>query len=139
MKERENELWLTKVEPLEGESISHFLGRFRRAKGNRFSAATGLGKVADLGAVLVRWEKFHFSPFPSQEELEKLSMAALWQANLLRKSPVIPFPVDYESNTDLTWSKAQRGHLQVKFNGLGKYQFEIRCDKRHLCWFQRFF
>ena len=67
------------------------------------------------------------------------SMAALWQSNLLRKSPVIPFPVDYGSSTDLTWSKAQRGHLQVKFNGLGKYQFEIRCDKRHLCWFQRFF
>lgn len=77
MKERENELWLTKVEPFEGESISHFLGRFRKAKGNRFSAPSGLGKVADLGAVLVRWEKFHFCPFPSQKELEKLSKVVM--------------------------------------------------------------
>ncbi|MGF1489670.1 MAG: type V CRISPR-associated protein Cas12k [Prochloraceae cyanobacterium] len=61
-------------------------------------------------------------------------------ANLLRKSPVIPFPVSYETNTDLTWSKDRREHLQVRFSGLGKqHQFEIRCDKRQLCWFQRFF
>ena len=70
-----------------------------------------------------------------QDELQ----AASWQANLLRKSDVIPFPVAYESNTDLTWLKDRQGHLLIQFNGLGKYQFEIRCDKRHLCWFQRFF
>ena len=64
-----NHYWLTKVEPLEGESISHFLGRFRRAKGNRFSAASGLGEVVGLGAVLARWEKFYFNPFPTQQEL----------------------------------------------------------------------
>jgi len=71
-----------------------------------------------------------------QDELE----AASWQADLLRKSPVIPFPISYETNTDLIWSKDGREHFQVRFNGLGKqHQFEIRCDKRQLCWFQRFF
>ena len=74
MQERiHNQFWLTKVEPLEGESISHFLGRFRRARGNRFSAASGLGQVVGLGAVLARWEKFYFNPFPTQEELEALA------------------------------------------------------------------
>jgi len=65
--------------------------------------------------------------------------AATWQSNLLKKSPVIPYPIAYETNTDLTWLKDERGHLQVKFNGLGKHKFEIRCDRRHLHWFQRFY
>ncbi len=85
MKEREDELWLTLVEPFEGESISHFLGRFRRAKGNRFSAASGLGKVAGLGAVLARWEKFYFNPFPSQEELQKLAKIVMVDVDRIRQ------------------------------------------------------
>jgi hypothetical protein len=89
MKEEENELWLTKVEPFEGESISHFLGRFRRAKGNRFSAPSGLGEVAGLGAVLARWEKFYFSPFPTQQELEKLAKVVMLDADRLRE--MFPF------------------------------------------------
>jgi hypothetical protein len=76
MKKSQNnheQFWLTKVEPYSGESISHFLGRFRRARGNRFSTASGLGQVVGLGAVLVRWEKFYFNPFPTQQELEALA------------------------------------------------------------------
>lgn len=56
--DEKRQLWLTRVEPYEGESISHFLGRFRREKGNKFSAASGLGEVAGLGAVLARWKSF---------------------------------------------------------------------------------
>ena len=37
--------WLFRVEPLEGESLSHFLGRFRRA--NKLTP-NGLGKMAGL-------------------------------------------------------------------------------------------
>ncbi len=85
MKERESELWLTKVEPFEGESISHFLGRFRRAKGNRFSAPSGLGEVAGLGAILARWEKFYFSPFPTPQELEKLATVVMLDVDRLRE------------------------------------------------------
>ena len=43
-----------------------------------------------------------------QDELQ----AASWQAYLLPKSSVITFPIAYESNTDLTWSKDQ---LRQKF------------------------
>ncbi|MGK7957190.1 MAG: TniQ family protein [Crocosphaera sp.] len=81
----DKEYWLTKVELYEGESISHFLGRFRRAKGNRFSAASGLGQVAGLGAILVRWEKLYFNPFPSDQELEALAQVVMLDVEDLRQ------------------------------------------------------
>ncbi|MEM6613114.1 MAG: hypothetical protein AAF652_12840 [Cyanobacteria bacterium P01_C01_bin.72] len=79
-----NQYWLTKVEPLDGESISLFLGRFRRAKGNRFSAASGLGRVVCLGAVLARWEKFYVNPFPTQQELEAVAEIVMLDVDRLR-------------------------------------------------------
>ena len=60
------------------------------------------------------------------------------QDELLKKSASVPYPVNYESNTDLTWLEHDRGNLCVKFNGLGKHEFEIRCDIRQLDWFKRF-
>ncbi len=66
----EIEPWWFMVEPLEGESISHYLGRFRRA--NELSP-TQLGKISGLGAVIGRWEKFRFNPPPNQEQLEALA------------------------------------------------------------------
>lgn len=45
---------LRAIAPLEGESLSHFLGRFRRE--NDLSAS-GLGKEAGIGAVVARWDK----------------------------------------------------------------------------------
>lgn len=62
--------WLFQVEPYEGESFSHFLGRFRLPN---HLTPSGLGKLAGIGAVVARWERFHLNPFPSQKELEKLS------------------------------------------------------------------
>lgn len=62
--------WFFSVEPIEGESISHFLGRFRRA--NELTP-TGLGRAAGLGAAIARWEQFRFNPPPSQPQLEALA------------------------------------------------------------------
>ena len=62
--------WWFLVEPLEGESISHFLGRFRRA--NELSV-TGLGKISELGGAIARWEKFRFNPSPNPQQLEALA------------------------------------------------------------------
>ena len=62
--------WFFQVEPLEGESLSHFLGRFRRA--NELSP-TGLGKSAGIGGAVARWEKFRFNPPPSRTQLEALA------------------------------------------------------------------
>ncbi|XHX77921.1 MAG: TniQ family protein [Stenomitos frigidus ULC029] len=61
--------WIAKVEPYEGESISHYFGRFRRYELNSISAPTGLSVAAGLGFALSRWEKFRFNPFPDRKEL----------------------------------------------------------------------
>lgn len=62
--------WLFQVKPFDGESLSHFLGRFRRAND---LTPTGLGKVAGIGAAIARWEKFRFNPPASQQQLEALA------------------------------------------------------------------
>jgi hypothetical protein len=64
--------------------------------------------------------------------------AKAWQAALLRKSSPVPFPVAYESNEDMTWFKNDQGRICVRFNGLGKHNFEVWCDQRQLHLFQRF-
>ena len=63
------------VEPYEGESISHYLGRLRRFKANSLPSGYSLGKIAGLGAMISRWEKLYFNPFPTPQELEALSSA----------------------------------------------------------------
>ena len=69
---------------------------------------------------------------------EDNTKARLLQDNLFRKSAAVPYPIAYESNTDLTWLEDGQGKLSVKFNGLGDHQFEIRCDTRQIDWFRRF-
>ena len=68
-----------------------------------------------------------------------VEQARSWQDKLLTKSSSIPFPINYETNEDLTWSKNEKGRLCVKFSGMSDLNFEIYCDKRQLKWFQRFY
>jgi hypothetical protein len=68
------------VELLEGESLSHFLGRFRRANS---LTITALGKITGLGAVVGRWEKLYLNPFPSRQELEALADVVMVDADRL--------------------------------------------------------
>jgi len=70
MEVTEIQSWLFQVEPLEGESLSHFLGRFRRAND---LTPTGLGKAAGIGGAIARWEKFRLNPPPSRQQLQALA------------------------------------------------------------------
>ncbi|MEJ6482715.1 TniQ family protein [Nostoc punctiforme UO1] len=74
------EPWINIVEPLPGESISHFLGRFERA-----NLLTGyqVGKEARIGAVVSRWKKLYLNPFPTQQELEALAQVVEVQVDKL--------------------------------------------------------
>jgi hypothetical protein len=74
--------WLFPVEPLEGESFSHFLGRFRR---RNHLTPSALGQLAGIGAVVARWERFHLNPFPSTKELEGLAKVVGVEAQRLRE------------------------------------------------------
>lgn len=62
--------WLFQIKPYEGESLSHFLGRFRQ---QNHLTPSGLGQLAGIGAVVARWERFHLNPPPSPTELEALA------------------------------------------------------------------
>lgn len=72
--------WLFRVEPFEGESLSHFLGRFRQAND---LTPTGLGKAAGLGGAITGWEKFRFNPPPSRQQLEALAVVVGLEADRL--------------------------------------------------------
>jgi TniQ len=74
--------WLFQVEPYEGESLSHFLGRFRRPN---HLTPSGLGQLASIGAVVARWERFHLNPFPSEQELAALALVVGVSATQLRE------------------------------------------------------
>ncbi|BAS55909.1 hypothetical protein NIES2135_47960 [Leptolyngbya boryana NIES-2135] len=73
------------------------------------------------------------SHIPENEE-----EAAGWQARLLTKPAILPFPVNYETNEDLRWSLNSQGRICVSFNGLSEHFFEVYCDQRDLHWFNRF-
>lgn len=63
--------WLYQIRSYPGESLSHYLGRFRRA--NDLSASA-LGAEASLGSVLIkRLEHFRLNPFPTAGQIEKLA------------------------------------------------------------------
>jgi len=51
--------WAVPVAPYDGESLSHYLGRYRRA--NTLSASM-LGRLTGLGGVIARWEKLYHNP-----------------------------------------------------------------------------
>ena len=61
------------LEPYEGESISHYFGRYRRHETVYVSSPGNLSKAAGIGPVLARWEKFRFNPFPTQKEVEAIA------------------------------------------------------------------
>lgn len=70
------------IEPYEGESISHFLGRFRSEND---LTASGLGKLTGLGGAIARWEKFRFNPPPSTKDLEALALVVGVTADRLKQ------------------------------------------------------
>jgi transcriptional regulator with XRE-family HTH domain len=70
------------VEPYQGESLSHFLGRFRRAND---LTITGLGKAVGFGGAIARWEKFRFNPPPSRQQLEALAQVVGVDADRLEQ------------------------------------------------------
>ncbi|MBN3947119.1 MAG: hypothetical protein HWQ38_11805 [Nostoc sp. NMS7] len=64
--------------------------------------------------------------------------AKRWQDILLTRPSSLPFPLVFETNEDMVWSKNQKGRLCVHFNGLSDLSFKVYCDNRQLHWFQRF-
>jgi hypothetical protein len=72
MENQESQRSILYLQPYEGESISHYLGRWRRQETVSLFSIYSLSHTLRLGKVLTRWEKFFFNPYPTQAELEKV-------------------------------------------------------------------
>lgn len=91
-----------------------------------------------------------------QQEPEDVAQMRDWQAKLLMRPADLPYPIRYDSSTDMMWKPDDQGRITVNFNGLEKflknsdpevkawlkehkeYPFQIQCDQRQLPYFQRF-
>lgn len=62
--------WCCRIEPYEGESISHYLGRVERAN---LWTAFQIGKNTGLGGTIARWEKLYFNPHPTEAAIQSLA------------------------------------------------------------------
>jgi hypothetical protein len=76
------------VEPLEQESISHYLGRLRRFKANSLPSGHALGQLIGVGSAVSRWEKLYFNPFP--EEAALIALAGLCGIDVERLQAMLP-------------------------------------------------
>ncbi len=61
------------LQPFEGESVSHYFGRFRRQPAVSIPKPSQLSQLAGIGPALFRWEQFYFNPPPTRKELEALA------------------------------------------------------------------
>lgn len=57
------------LEPFDGESISHYLGRYRRQPIVSVSSPISLGLATQCGSIYYRWEKLYFNPRLTSEEI----------------------------------------------------------------------
>jgi hypothetical protein len=118
--------WLFPVEPYEGESLSHFLGRVRRAN---HLTPSGLGNLAGIGAVVSRWERFHLNPFPTPKEFAAL-------ADVVRVSAEQLFQMLPPKGVAMQWSPirlcgacyGENPYHRIKW----QYQSVWKCDHHQL-------
>lgn len=132
--------WFSTVDPLDGESISHFLGRFRRVRGNSFSTPSGLGQALGLGAIPVRWERLYFNPPPSENEILLLADAALLDRERVREmfpppgmiiqpKPIMLCATCYQEVPCHQISWQDKNHLGCDRHGLRLLSKCINCHK----------
>lgn len=125
--------WIAKVEPYEGESISHYFGRFRRYELNSISAPTGLSVAAGIGFALSRWEKFRFNPFPDRKELAAMGkLVGLDADRLLAMFPPKGTPIVNRSTRlcAACYAEAPYHRMEWQFEsteGCSRHQLRLIC------------
>lgn len=76
------------LEPFEGESISHYLGRYRRQPIISVSSPISLGLATKCGSIFYRWENLYFNPRPTEEEVTLVcAVIGLTEEELIRLLP----------------------------------------------------
>ena len=57
---------------------------------------------------------------------------------LVRSPKSLPYPILYGAEDLIRWHRNDKGRICLSFNGLGKYTFEVYCDRRQLPLFELF-
>jgi len=118
------------LEPYEGESISHYLGRLRRKESISAPSVSGLSRAIGLGIALARWEKFRFIPFPSQIELEALGKIVGLEIDRLTK--LLPAR-DKVMNKPSTIRFCPACYIEAPYHRIEwQYQSTAGCDRHQL-------
>lgn len=60
------------LQPYEDESMSHYLGRWKRQDVVSLSSIGSLSRQLKLGTAMSRWEQFYLNPFPTLNQLAQL-------------------------------------------------------------------
>lgn len=117
------------VEPYEGESISHYFGRYRREETVSISSPSRLSQEAGIGPVLARWEKFRFNPFPTKEELEAIGrLIGLDAERLLQMLPSKGEPMKLEPIRLCAACYAEAPYHRLKW----QFQSTTGCERHRL-------
>lgn len=121
--------WIARVEPYDGESISHYFGRFRRYELNSVSAPTPLSDAAGIGFALSRWEKFRFNPFPTYKELEAMGkLVGLNTEQLLAMFPPRDTPTVNRSTRLCAACYAETPYHRIHW----QFESTAGCDRHQL-------
>lgn len=76
------------LQPFEGESISHYLGRYRRQPIVSVSSPISFGLSTGCGSIFYRWEHLYFNPRPTVEEISLVcSVIGLREEELKKMLP----------------------------------------------------
>ena len=76
--------------------------------------------------------RIHFEFFDWAEDF------AVNRLELVRSPKSLPYPILYGSEDLIRWHRNDKGRICLSFNGLGKYTFEVYCDRRQLPLFELF-
>ena len=74
------------IVPYEGESFSHYWGRYSNDDIIAVTSSIGFGYGTRTGAIANRWERFFFNPRPTAEEIKVVSKAMVISEEMLRST-----------------------------------------------------
>ncbi len=114
------------LEPYQGESISHYLGRWMNQEVVSISSSSSLSQQLRLGKTLWRWERFYFNPPPSEDELEILgNILELSQVQLRELFPPVEEPIKCQPIRLCGLCYAEKPYHRMEW----QYQSQFNCSK----------
>lgn len=114
--------------PHEGESISHYLGRWFRQEVVQTDAFTLAGKLR-MGKILRRWENFYFTPPPTATDITKLGeLIDLETVQLMQMFPPKNEPSDPRPIRLCGTCYAEAPYHRMQW----QWQSVDRCNRHHL-------